>query len=319
MYNWKKLGKVFDPTKFQVPPWMFEFTKAPSTLIFDDFVRVYFSCHPKRDKIGNHVSYSSFIDLDRKNLFKIVNIAKKPIMSLGNKGCFDEFGTYPISTIRVGNEIWGYYGGWTRCESIPFNTSIGFARSNDNGISFERVGSGPILSYSLNEPFNMGSARIRFFDNTFYLFYVSGKKWVISDGRPEMSLKIRMAKSKDGLVWEKHDKNLIPDIDNEDESQAGPDVFYANGRYHMFFDFWDPYSFRKSKSRSIGYACSEDLVNWDRDDKRAGIRTSNFGWDSEMVAYPHIFQLEEYIYMIYIGNELGRYGFGIAKLDGDLI
>ena len=33
----EKLGKVFDPTGFSGPAWMKEFTKAPSTLIFDDF------------------------------------------------------------------------------------------------------------------------------------------------------------------------------------------------------------------------------------------------------------------------------------------
>jgi len=318
MFKWNKLGRIFNPKEVENVSWLNEFAQAPATLIFNDFIRVYFSCRPKPDKDGQFVSYSAFIDLDRKNLFNIINIAKEPVLNLGGKGCFDEFGTYPLSVIRQNDEIWGYYGGWTRCESIPFNTAIGFARSRDDGETFSRVGQGPLLSYSLNEPFNMGSTRIRKFDNTFYLFYVSGKKWVLVNDRPEMSLKIRMAISEDGLLWKKCDKYLISETNGKDESQAGPDVFFANDKYHMFFDYWDPHSFRMTKLRKIGYAYSSDLINWVRDDSKAGIGISDSGWDSEMVGYPHVFEVDGKTYMLYLGNEIGRYGFGIAKLDGEL-
>ena len=75
---------------------------------------------------------------------------------------------------------------------------------------------------------------------------------------------------------------------------------------------------RETKTRTIGYAYSTDLINWTRDDTRVGITLSKEGWDSEMVAYPHVFELDGNIYMMYIGNEVGRYGFGLAKLIGDL-
>ena len=37
-----------------------------------------------------------------------------------------------------------------------------------------------------------------------------------------------------------------------------------------------------------------------------------------MIAYPHVFELDEKIYMLYLGNQVGRYGFGLAELEGDL-
>ena len=314
--KWKKLGKVFTPQEIKGRPWLKDFAQAPSTLIFDDFIRVYFSCRPNPDKNGKFVSYSAFVDLDKDDLFNIINVSKKPVMELGAKGCFDEFGTYPVSTIRERKEIWAYYGGWTRCESIPFNTAIGFAKSFDNGVSFERVGPGPILSYSINEPFNIGSVRVRKFKDIFYLFYVSGEKWIKVNNKLEMVLKIRMAKSSDGLNWKKHDKNLIKDLNNN-ESQASPDVFYHNNLYHMFFCNWSADSFRKTKSRKIGYAYSKDLKNWIRRDDKVGIDVSKEGWDSEMIAYPHVFKLNNKILMFYLGNDVGRYGFGLAQLDGD--
>ena len=152
MFKWKKLGKVFDPTERGHRGWMQEFAQAPATLIFGDFVRVYFSCRPGPDINGQYVSYSAFIDLDRNDLFHVLRISEHPILSLGDLGMFDEFGTYPVSVIREGDRILAYYGGWTRCESVPFNVAIGVAESHD-GESFNKFGGGPILSYSLDEPF----------------------------------------------------------------------------------------------------------------------------------------------------------------------
>jgi predicted GH43/DUF377 family glycosyl hydrolase len=320
MFKWNKLGKVFDPRDYKGLPWLEEYAQAPATLIFDDFVRVYFSCRPKRDEDGQFVSYSAYVDLDRKNLFNIVNVAKEPILTLGKKGCFDEFGTYPVSVIRVNDEIWAYYAGWTRPVSVPFNTAIGFAKSTNNGETFERLGDGPVLSFSTDEPFILSGPKIRKFNDTYYLFYIAGKKWTVVNGRPEISHKIRMATSTDGLNWVKHNKDLITDNWDENESQASPDVFYANGKYHMFFCGWIPASFRNTKSRKIGYASSSDLVHWTRDDSKAGIDISSKedAFDNQMIAYPHVFELDGKTYMLYLGNEVGRYGFGLAELEGEL-
>jgi predicted GH43/DUF377 family glycosyl hydrolase len=320
MFKWEKMGRIFNPLDIKGHDWLDEYAQAPATLIFDDFVRVYFSCRSKRDENGQFVSYSAFVDLDRKNLFNIIKVAKKPVLKLGNKGCFDEFGTYPISVVKKDDELWVYYAGWTRCVSVPFNTAIGVAKSSNNGETFDKFGDGPVLSYSLDEPFIVSGPKIRKFNNNYYLFYICGKKWIMVDGKPEMSLKIRMATSDDGLNWTKYNKNLIEDVNGKNESQASPDVFYANGKYHMFFCNWIPATFRDTKSRKIGYAYSTDLINWTRDDSRAGIDISNdVAFDDQMIAYPHVFELDKKTYMLYLGNEVGRYGFGLAKLEGELI
>jgi predicted GH43/DUF377 family glycosyl hydrolase len=319
MFEWEKLGRIYNPHDFvERPEWMFEFAQAPSVLIFEKFVRVFFGSRPKRDANGQYVTNATFIDLDRQNLFKIINIAKEPVLKLGNYGCFDEFGTYPLSVIRQGDEIWAYYAGWTRCESVPFNVSIGFAISSDNGLTFKKPGEGPVLPFTLEEPFILSGPKVRKFENKFYLFYIAGKEWLVVNGRPEISHKIRVAVSDDGLKWLRSSEDIIPNWWDENESQASPDVFYANGTYHMFFCGWVPSNFRITKTRIIGYAYSKDLINWTRDDSKVGIQLSLEGWDSEMLAYPHVFELDGETYMLYIGNEVGRYGFGIAKLKGSL-
>ena len=319
MFKWKKLGLIFNPTEYKNNKWLNEFAQAPSVIEFDSFIRVYFSCRPKPNEQGQYVSYSSYVDLNKNN-FNILKVAENPILDLGRLGTFDEFGTYPASVIKTNDKYMVFYGGWTRCESVPFNVAIGCGISND-GEKFEKLGSGPILSYSLDEPFILSGPKIRKFDNTYYLFYIAGRKWVTISDKPEPIYKIRMATSKDALTWKKHNKDLIEDLLNENEAKASPDVIFANGKYHMFFCYREASDFRKNKDRSyrIGYAYSVDLVSWVRDDSKIGIETSKKGWDSEMIAYPHVVKLNGKYYMFYLGNEVGRHGFGVAELEGDLL
>jgi hypothetical protein len=305
-FVWQKLGHVFNTkTLEKKPTWLHEYGQAPNAILFDDFVRVYFSCRPARDENGNFVSYSAFVDIERRDLTKVIRLSDSPILPLGKKGCFDEFGTYPFSAIRIGDEVLGYYGGWTRCSSVPFDVSIGVCKSSDNGESFSRLGDGPILTSSLYEPFTISSPKIRYFNKQFYLYYCSGTNWNIINGKPEMALRIRMATSKDGLTWFKYNKSLIS-AENPFESQASPDVLYFDGKYHMFFDYWDSKSFRNSKTRKIGYATSEDLENWERDDNCVGITpTHNPGdFDSEMVAYPHVLIIDERLFFSILAMRL---------------
>lgn len=319
MFRWEKLGVVFNPITDSTASWMNEFAQAPSVLFFEDFIRVYFSCRPVPDENGQYCSYSSYVDLDKKNIFKIKGLAQQPILKLGGMGEFDEFGTYPVSVIKECNEFIAYYAGWTRCESVPFNVAIGMAKSSDGGKTFTKIGSGPILGYSPDEPFILSGPKIRRFNGKWYLFYIAGRKWVVYNGRPEPVYKIRMSTSDDGVNWVKFNKDLIQSVLEEDEAQASPDVIYKNGLYHMFFCYRYSVDYRgKEKGYRIGYAFSYDLENWTRDDAKVGIDVSKEGWDSEMISYPHVFELDGEVYMFYLGNQVGKFGFGAAKLVGDL-
>lgn len=315
MFTWKKEGLVFNPTAIKNRAWLKEFAQAPSVLVFDDFVRVYFSCRPPADENGQYVSYSAFVDLNRKNLFDIIRVSETPILKLGGLGTFDEFGTYPVSVIRHEDKVRAYYAGWTRCESVPFNVAIGFGESNNDGVTFEKSGEGPILSYSLDEPFILSGPKVRKYDNKWYLFYIAGKKWVLDNGRPEPVYKIRMAIADDGLNWKKVNRDLIETRVEENEAQASPDVFFYEGKYHMFFSYRFSADYRgRANGYRIGYAFSDDLINWTRDDSKAGIDIADEGWDSEMISYPHVFELDGSVFMFYLGNSVGKYGFGMARL-----
>ena len=320
--KWKKLGQIFSPQKVNdgiEREWMKEFSQCTSTLVFEDFVRIYFSCRPYKDQEGQAKSYTAFIDVDRKDLSKILRVAENPVLSLGKLGAFDEFAVYPSSVLREGDKVYLYYAGWNRMRSVPFNTSIGMAVSNDGGTSFERMGDGPILGPSLSEPFVISGPKIRKFEGKYFLFYLAGTEWVMHNGSPEIIYKNKMAISEDGVNWTRMNRNIIEDKIDHLECQAGPDVFFYKEKYHMYFVYRHGVDFRSAPGRGykIGYAHSDDLINWTRDDENSGIEYSEEGWDSTMHHYPHVFELDGFHYMVYNGNEFGKYGFGLAILDDE--
>ncbi len=319
MYHWKKLGRPFIPQDVQDRPWLAEFAQAPATLILQDRVRVYFSCRPRPDERGQYTSFSAYVDLDRSNLMQVLDFAEQPILALGDTGCFDEFGTYPVTVVPEGDTHVAYYAGWTRCESVPFNVAIGRAVSTDGGRTFQKSGPGPVLAYTPDEPFVISGPKIRRFNGQWWLYYIAGRKWKIVDGRAEPVYKIRMAVSDDGLHWERQHRDLIESRVEADEAQASPDVIFSGGRYHMFFCYRHSENYRgRQGGYRIGYAHSADGLHWTRDDDRAGLHISDSGFDDEMVAYPHVFELDGRTYMAYLGNGVGRHGFGIAELQGRL-
>jgi hypothetical protein len=173
-----------------------------------------------------------------------------------------------------------------------------------------------VLSHFLDEPFLLGSPRIRKFGDQWSLWYVSGREWLRSSGKPEPVYKIRMATSADGLDWTRAGRDLIQDKLGEHECQACPDVIFKGGRYHMFFSYRTIHNYKsKGEGYRIGYASSVDMINWARCDDLAGMEVSATGWDSEMVSYPHVFTVDGETYMIYQGNGMGRTGIGLARLE----
>ena len=65
----------------------------------------------------------------------------------------------------------------------------------------------------------------------------------------------------------------------------------------------------------IGYAISSNGINWRRRDDEGGLPTSPEGWDSEMTCFASVVDKETGRYMFYNGNDFGRTGVGVARLD----
>lgn len=315
--KWRKLGQIFDPTDHTLPNNCFGYAQSPQTLVMDDRVRVYFSTR-ERDPVGKYLSHVAYVDFDRP-LQHILGISDHTVIELGKLGCFDEHGIFPVNVIRVEDSIRAYTTGWNRKVSVSADASIGLAISHDEGRTFEKYGSGPVLSASLHEPFLVGDAFVARYDGLYHMWYIYGTNWkkFSENDPPDRVYKIAHATSTDGIDWKREGRQIIADRLNADECQALPTVFYLNGSYHMYFCYRQAHGFRQQSNNAyrLGYACSQDLVNWERDDSQAGIDVAEDGWDSQMQCYPHVFHLDGRVYMLYNGNEFGRHGFGLAVLE----
>jgi hypothetical protein len=316
--KWKKLGKIFDPTQYSLPNGCVQFAQSPQALAFDDFVRIYFSTRAV-DTNGKFLSHIAFVDMS-KNLRDVVRVSDKTVISLGGLGCFDQHGIFPMSVMRHGDVIYGYTCGWNRRVSVSVETAIGLAISHDDGLTFQRIGDGPVLCASLHEPYLVGDGFVRAIGTTFHMWYIFGTGWKkpSANASPDRTYKIGHAMSDDGVTWAKEEaRQIITDRLGIDESQALPTVIQIDNRYHMFFCYRQSFNFRTNKSRGyrIGHAYADDLVKWTRDDESPLLDVTPGDWDSDMLCYPHVFEYGGNVYLLYNGNEFGRYGFGLAVLE----
>lgn len=317
--RWKKLGKIFDPTRHALPNDCVQFAQSPQALVFDDFVRIYFSTRAVDKSNGKYLSHIAFVDMD-KNLRDVIRVSDKTVIPLGGLGCFDEHGIFPMSVMRHGDAVYGYTCGWNRRVSVSVDTAIGLALSHDDGLTFQRIGDGPVLAASLHEPCLVGDGFVSVINDVFHMWYIFGTGWkrYSSDVAPDRTYKIGHATSSDGINWAKEEaRQIISDRLGPDESQALPTVIAIDGRHHMFFCYRQSSDFRKNSGRGyrIGHAWSDDLQHWTRDDENPLLDVTAGEWDSDMLCYPHVFESEGKVYLLYNGNEFGRYGFGLAVLE----
>ncbi len=317
--RWHKLGKIFNPTQYALANDCVQFAQSPQALVFDDFVRIYFSTRAVDPANGKYLSYVAFVDM-QKNLRDVIRVSDGVVISLGELGCFDEHGIFPINVLRDGNRVLAYTTGWNRRISVSVDTAIGLAVSHDDGLTFQRLGPGPVLAASLYESCLVGDGFVKIIGGRYHMWYIFGTGWknYVSDAPPDRTYKIGHAVSNDGIEWEKEEaRQIVPDRLGACESQALPTVVCIENRYHMFFCYRESFDFRKTKGRGyrIGHAWSDDLVNWARDDLNPLLEGTPGAWDSDMQCYPHVFECDGKVYLLYNGNEFGRYGFGLAVLE----
>jgi predicted GH43/DUF377 family glycosyl hydrolase len=315
--KWKKIGKIFDPCEHKLADNCSEFAQSPQVLEFKKFLRIYFSTR-EREANGKFISHVSFVEID-KDLKKILKVSGHTIIAMGELGSYDEHGIFPFNVLRDGNKVLGFISGWSRRVSVDVETSIGLAMSVDNGLTFKRIGPGPVLASTLDEPFLVGDPFVLKIKDQYHMWYIYGTRWIQNPDKDvrERVYKIGHAISNDAISWIKTNKQLIKDKLNENECQALPSVLFYNNRFNMVFCYRQAVSFRESSKDSyrLGYAYSYDGLNWERDDEKLGLEPTAGSWDSDMMCYPHLFSCNSKICLLYNGNNFGKFGFGLAVLE----
>jgi predicted GH43/DUF377 family glycosyl hydrolase len=303
--HWHKQGRIFEPQGLF--GWMNTHAQIPTVLVMEDRLRVYFATRPRSD-----LTLTTFVDLDKKDPKRVLYVHDRPILELGRRGTFDNHGIMPNYVTVIDGKVYLYYVGWYRGSSIPYHNAIGLAISEDGGTTFSKLFESPILDRTSLEPYSMGSIYIVPENERYHMYYTYVFDWLEINGKLEPIYHIRHATSKDGVEWTKTNQVIIGEK-HDKEAVARPSVIRFNDRYHMWFCFRGSMDFRGGKdSYRIGYAWSNDLLHWNREDGLAGIDVSDSGWDSEMITYPCIVPVDGQHLMFYNGNGFGTSGFGYA-------
>jgi len=307
--SWIKKGNIFKLEDTDIP-WAKSHACVPTAHLIDpERIRIYYA--PRNEK-GQSVP--TYFDVEASNPNNVLYVHKKPIMSLGELGTFDDGGIMPCCTIQVGTDIYLYYVGWNPSVSVDYRNSIGLAVSKDGGETFERMFQGAIVDRNRDEPFFTASPYVmREQENLWHMWYASSTGFINVGKKVEPLYVIKYASSTNGIDWKRDNITCVHPL-HQEESNARCTVFKdENNKYKMWFCYRDSRDFRDGKGAyRLGYAESEDAVHWERKDEEVGIAPSQTGWDSRMQTYPDTIVAQGKRYLFYNGNGFGATGIGYA-------
>jgi hypothetical protein len=304
--KWTKLGIVYRPDGSR--EWARTHAMIPTPVRLDAAtIRVFFG---SLDADGR--ARPGFVDVDAHDPMRVLNVGPVPLLDLGRPGTFDEAGVLPCSVFRDRTATWRmYYVGFELGQRIRYRLLTGLATSAD-GIHFTRVSPTPVLERSAAELYFRCGPYCVETGNGYRMWYVAGSAWETVQGKEMPVYDIRYAESADGIVWPAQGRVVLP-ISGDDEHGFGrpwvlPD---PNGGYRMF------YSVRRRSLRAyrLGYARSEDGLTWVRSDDDLGLDVTPGAIDSDAIMYAAVIEVDGRVFAFYNGNEFGRAGVALARLQ----
>lgn len=300
--KWNKKGLIFQPNGQY--DWVVSHAMLPiADKIDDDIFRIYFS---GRDKLNR--SLIGYIEIDINDPTHILRLSDKPVLRLGQLGCFDDNGVSPTWMVNHRGKKYLYYLGWNKGSTVRASEVTGLAVSNEGGGTFERISRAPILDRTDGEPYTILVASCIIIEGGIWrMWYDSADEWINKD-LPRYNIKY--AESKNGIDWIRKGVISVGYKSSEETRVSRACVLKEGGVYKM----WYCYAMGSGGYR-IGYGESDNGIKFERKDNLVGIDVSKSGWDSEMVCYPFVFNHRGKKYMLYNGKGYGRTGFGYAVLE----
>jgi hypothetical protein len=259
-------------------------------------VRIWFSPRDARNR-----SHIAWLVLDLEHPQRVLEMSAEAALGVGPAGAFDDCGAM-MSWLAGRRRL--YYIGWNTRGSVPFHVSIGVAEAQPDGRWLRRAG--PVLERSADDPWFCSNPCVLEEDGGWRMWYLSGLGWEEIEGRLSPSYRICDARSADGVHWHERGRVAVA-LQGDEFALARPSVLREGAGYLMWFC-----ERTRQRPYRLAAACSEDGLHWRRETAWADLTPAAEGWDSEMVAYPHVFDHAGARFMLYCGNGFGRTGFGLA-------
>ena len=304
---WEKIGFYNVP---KTPDWMHSHCQLPVALPIDEHtVRVFFAARSAQQR--SHIGYVELV-INGQGI-DVIKVSEAPVLAPGPMGHFDQHGVFPSSIVFHNGLYYMYYIGWSQGVEAPlFDAAIGLATSED-GVHFTRTSPAPLLGRSAYDPCLVTSPHVYKDGDLFRMTYVSGIKWERGDdGILKSFYHIKQASGTSPYDCNRRGDVAIDFKDGETNIARSSVIKVSDDHYKM----WYAYVHGTIGKYRIGYAESPDGSTWTRMDDRAGIGLDDTH-ASEMISYPHVFEMGDDLYMLYNGNQFGRDGFGVAKWQND--
>jgi hypothetical protein len=302
--RWEKLGLVYVAQGEQ--SWAQTRAYLPaSVVVSEDRIRV-FVAFLDSDMVGR----IGFVDVATENPTTVLAVSEQPALDVGDVGMFDDAGVNPLSVFGHQGRLWMYYVGWQRSWRAPYLLFTGLAYSDDGGLTFERHARVPVLDRTNQEPMlRSGTFVTPRPGGGFRAWYVTGDRWIDSQGKRRPAYEMRYIESPDGVSWPARGTPCLRPAEPDEYGFGRPFVLEGDGYLRMW------YSIRThSRGYRLGYAESADGLVWERRDGEVGIDVSAQGWDSGMIHCGWLQSTTRATYLFYNGNRYGATGFGVAAL-----
>lgn len=293
--GWRRLGRIYVPQG--EAPWLVSHASVPfAEALPGGLHRLWFS--PRDAQNRSHVAWI-VADLSRPDV--VLDRAPAPVLGCGPPGAFDDRGS--MMSWLAGDRL--YYIGWNTRGTVPYHVSIGLAEMAGEG-QWRRI-PGPVLDRSTTDPWFCSNPCVLPDGEGLRMWYLSGLGWSQTDGVWSPSYRICTAGSADGVTWGGRGEVAV-DLQGDEYALARPSVLRQGGEWLMWFC-----ARTRTRPYRLCAARSPDGRSWRRaPELTAGLDPADEGWDSEMVAYPHVFDHAGQRWMLYCGNGFGRSGFGLA-------
>jgi hypothetical protein len=289
----------------------FSHAQIPTVLaLAADRWRIYFAA---RNEANRATIFAA--DIDPRDEMRVLELYARPLLPPGETGAFDAAGFGPSCALAAGGRVWLYYQGVSVPRDVPYQHAIGLAVSDD-GLAFERVATGPVLSTGPYDPIFVTTPFVRHTGSAYEMWYGSATRWEATAGRLEASYTIRRTVSADGLVWSAATTLAVASDDPHVVGATRPWIARDGDRSRVWF------SRRGTDFRSGGsgaYAIVHAPLADDGTRADGPIEPVVFenppqpgDWDGQMQAYPCVMPLGDDLVMFYNGNHFGRAGLGWA-------
>ena len=266
---------------------------------------------------GSHYLFAAEASPDNPTHWKLLD--DQPLLSPAGSGNLRNGGpSFPWVVPRDDGPWLLYYcawGSWAAPGELSNRTSC--AISEDEGRTWKVIKE-PLLPLGPAGSFDAGMTGsvcvLRLGAHDFRMWYTAGERYEIINGGKRGIVHLGYATSMDGVAWNRHPTpHLSPRLDGAEPYEAvvsKPSVLVLDGVYHMWLSAYK----MKGRGYRLEYARSDDGERWQRALDKELLPLTPGGFDSVNQSYPNVIEMDDELWMFYVGNSFGSTGIGWATL-----